>query len=286
MSGDIHYEADGFPEYVPLTAFDRYDFDSRIPDRIVIQNPYDEYDCAITVHPRFYTKKLLAATKELVYIPYFNIDDSDLEDEKMRYMADFYIKMPGVTRADRVYLQSEAAKDLYVDKLCEFAGDDTRPVWEKKIVVREDLRPEKSAGIREDDIPDGWWKYLLDENDEGKKVLLYHTGISDIVVFQEKAIEKIKGVLDILKKNSAAMTPIWHAHPQTRIILESRYPKLWELYRAVLEQYLTDDFGIYEDCEDYSRCVAIADAYYGDRDKIMHDFVLTGRPVMISNVEV
>lgn len=286
QAGDVHYEADRFPDYVPVTAFDRYDFDSRIPDRIVIQNPYDEYDNAITVHPRFYTGRLLSSTKELVYIPYFSIDDSDLEEAKTLYTADYFIMTPAVIRSDRVYIQSEAVKRLYVDKLCEFAGEDTRPVWEGKLVARPDLQPDTVEGIREEDIPDGWWKYLLDDRGEGKKVILYHTSVSDIAVYGIKAIDKIKKVLEVFSQNRDVMTPIWHAHPRTRSVLEKNYPKLWKDYKTVLEKFLTDDYGIYEDTEDHSRSVAIADAYYGDRDRIMHDFMETGRPVMIANMDI
>ena len=186
LNGDIHYEADGFPDYVPITPFDKYDLDTRIPDRIVIQNPYDEYDCAITVHPRFYTGMLRQVTPELVYIPYFMIDDSSLDDEKTRYTADFFVKTPGVVRADKVYLQSSPVRDLYIEKLCEFAGEDTKPVWEEKLEVREYIKPVVSEGIREEDIPQEWWKYLLDDNNEGKKVILFHTNVSDIVMLKDK----------------------------------------------------------------------------------------------------
>ncbi len=286
LSKDLHYEADLFPDYVQITSFDQYDFDRRLPDRIVIQNPYDEFDNAITVHPRFYTNVLLDETKELDYIPYFDLDDRDLENDKTKYMADFYIKTPGVVRSDRVFLQSEAVKSLYVEKLCEFAGEDTRKLWEKKLIVREDLIPEVALGIREEDIPDTWWKYLLDENNEGKKVILFHTNVSDIAVLGNKALDKIRRVLDIFREQRDHLTPIWHAHPQTQNVLEVYYPELWEGYRKIMEEFLSDDYGIYDDREDHSRSVAISDAYYGDRDMIMHDFVQTGRPVMILNYEL
>ena len=82
------------------------------------------------------------------------------------------------------------------------------------------------------------------------------------------------------------MTIIWQAHPRTYEMLEVRYPDLWDMYKKALNRFLADDFGIYDDREDHTRSVAIADAYYGDRDAIMHDFMLTGRPVMIMNTEV
>lgn len=286
MNGDIHYEGDMFPEYVPITPFDKYDFDSRIPDRIVIQNPYDEYDCAMTVHPRFYTSLLRQITPELVYIPYFDIDDRTLDDEKTRYTADFFIKTPGVVRSDKVYLKSEAVKNLYKDKLCEFAHSETGFEWEGHLEVREYIKPEMMEGIREEDIPDVWWKYLLDVNGQGKKVILFHTNVSDIVTQGEKYLDKLVRVLGVFRKQSSVMTIIWHAHPMTQNILEVRYPELWNRYKDILNTFFMDDYGIYEDREDYSRSTAIADAFYGDRDVIMHDFMQSGRPVMIMNTDV
>ena len=286
FNGDIHYEADRFPEYVEITPFDRYDFDSRVPDRLVIQNPYDEYDCAITVHPRFYTDALLHATPELVYIPYFTIDDCSLDDEKTRYTADFFVKTPGVVRSDRVYLQSAAVKDLYIDKLCEFAGEETRSIWEEKLEVRDYINPAFLEGIKEEDIPEGWWKYLLDDNNEGKKVILFHTNVSDIVMQKDKYFDKLRKVLYLFRQQSELITIIWHAHPDTQAVLEVRYPDLWKKYLEIIDDFFNEDYGIYDDRADYSRSVAIADAYYGDRDAIMHDFVQTGRPVMIMNAEI
>ncbi len=286
LNGDIHYEADKFPDYVPITPFDQYDFDKRIPARIVIQNPYDDYNDAITVHPRFYTTMLQHATPELVYIPYFIIDDTDLGDEKTRYTADFFIKTPGVIRSDKVYVQSENLRELYIDKLCEFAGEETKCVWEKRIEVKPYIKPEVSEGIREEDIPDSWWKYLLDGNKEGKKVILFHTNVSDIVMAGDRYFDKLIRVMELFKKQSDVMTVIWHAHPDTQPVLEVRYPELWGRYMEILERFFRDDFGIYDDRTDHTRSVAIADAYYGDRDSIMHDFVQTGRPAMIMNIEV
>ena len=286
LTGDIHYEADSFPDYVPITPFDQYDFDKRIPDRIVIQNPFDDFDSAITVHPRFYSDVLISETRELVYIPYFTVDDSKLDGEKTAYTADFFVKTPGVVRSDRIYLQSEGVRSLYINKLCEMAGEDTRSLWEQKTEVREYIKPEISEGIREEDIPQDWWKYLLDDNNEGKKVILFHTSISDMVTLKEKYFEKLDSVLEIFAAHSNEMTIIWQAHPGTQEMLEVKYPDLWDMYKKALNRFLAEDYGIYDDREDHSRAVAISDAYYGDRDAIMHDFMQTGRPVMIMNAQV
>ena len=41
--------------------------------------------------------------------------------------------MPGVVYADRVIVQSEQMKKVYVQLLTEFAGENTKPIWEEKI---------------------------------------------------------------------------------------------------------------------------------------------------------
>ena len=47
--------------------------------------------------------------------------------------------MPGVVRADVVYVQSENMREVYIQKLTDFAGEATRNVWEKKIAVAEPI---------------------------------------------------------------------------------------------------------------------------------------------------
>ena len=65
------YEGGQFPEHVPVTDYNSYDFAKRRPDMIVIQNPYDEYNLTTSVHPFFYARNLRQYTDRLVYIPWF-----------------------------------------------------------------------------------------------------------------------------------------------------------------------------------------------------------------------
>lgn len=286
FKGDIHFEAGDYPEYVLLTGFDKYDFDNRKPDRIYIQNPYDDYDNAITVHPRFYTENLLPITKELVYIPYFEVMDFRKEDERMNYAAGFYVQVPGVTRADKIILSSECLKDRYTDILCDFAGEKTREVWEKKITVEKEILPDKVIGIYEEDVPEDWWKYLLDSEGAGKKVVLYHTGVGNVVSLGDKYLDKLKRNLEIFAQNRNKLTVIWNTNANIRSVLEVYYPALWEKYSSIVNEYLSEDFGIFEESDDYSKTAPIADAYYGDRDMVMNICKNMGKPVMIQNIEV
>ena len=285
--GTLCYDIVGYPEYVTLTGFDQYDFDRRMPDRIVIQNPYDDYDSAISVHPRFYSGLLRQITKELVYIPYFMTDYKDKSDERSVIVSSYYIRVPGVTRADRVILQSENLRDLYINGLTEFAGEDTRSVWENRITVDESIAPDQECvGLYEDEVPDEWWKYLVNDKGDGIKVLLYHLNPSDIVTFGLKYFDKMERFFEEVSLSREKLSVLWHVGVNTPTHLKAFYPELSNKYTEMYEKFRQMDLGIYMECDDYSKAIAVADAYYGDRDAIMYQIYKLGKPVMIQNVEI
>ncbi len=284
---EICFEINGYPEYVTLTGFDAYDFDRRLPDRIVIQNPYDEFDSAITVHPRFYTNLLRQITKELVYIPYFMTDEFDTKDERSVTVSEYYIKVPGVTRADKVILQSETYKNRYIEILTKFAGENTRSIWEERITVDTAIAPdEESIGLYEDDVPDEWWKYLVDKDGNARKVLLYHNNPWEIVLFGDRYFDKMKRVFETIADSSPQMCIFWHVSSGTTELLKQHYPKLQEKYNKLYKEFNDRNFGIYSENDDITKAVAVADAYYGDRDQIMYRVGKLGKPVMIQNIDI
>ena len=50
---EMHYEGSQYPDYVPVTWYENYDFEKRKPDMIFIHNPYDECNYVTSVHPFF-----------------------------------------------------------------------------------------------------------------------------------------------------------------------------------------------------------------------------------------
>ena len=286
-NGELCYETEGYPQYVELTGFDAYDFDSRIPDRIVIQNPYDEYDNAITVHPRFYTGLLRQITKELVYIPYFVTDNFDDSDSRSVIVSSYYIRVPGVTRADKVILQSEQIRRRYIDELTQFAGEETRPVWEERITADESILPdEECVGLYEDEVPGEWWKYLLDRNDEAKKVLLYHINVGKIVEYRDRYFDKMKRVFEVFEQSADKISVFWHVNSGTGNLLETDYPELFSGLEEMINIFRENDLGVYLETDETTKVEAVADAYFGDRDAILYRVRKLGKPVMIQNVEI
>ena len=129
-----HYETD-YPEDVTITSYEDYNFEKRHPDMLIIQYPYDEYNYALTIHPFFYAKNLKQYTEQLVYIPPLMMDEIGPGDDRARAMLKYFCNTPGVVHADKVILQSEQMKQVYVELLSEFAGEDTRQIWAEKITA-------------------------------------------------------------------------------------------------------------------------------------------------------
>ena len=62
-------------------------------------------------------------------------------------------------------------------------------------------------------------------------------------------------------------------------------PKLWERYEALVNRYLEEDFGIYDDTADVERAMVLSDAYYGDWSSLVQLYEKTGKPVLIVDYE-
>jgi len=102
---------------------------------IFIHNPYDEYNLTISVEPRFYARNLRQFTRLLVYTPYFTPEDFGPGDTRAVKNMSHYVSMPGVVLSDKVLVHTEQMRQMYIDHLTKFAGNDTRSIWEDRIVV-------------------------------------------------------------------------------------------------------------------------------------------------------
>ena len=133
---EAHYEGDQYPEYVPVTWYEVYDFAKRQPDMIFIHNPYDEWNHVTSVHPFLYTKNLKQFTEQLIYIPYFILGEVDPEDEEALKGIEHFCTVPGVIYADRVIVQSEKMRQAYIHVMTDFLTEQGygRGYWEEKIL--------------------------------------------------------------------------------------------------------------------------------------------------------
>ncbi len=283
-----HYEGDLFPDYVPIADYNDYDFKERRPDIIYIHNPYDGCNCATSVHPFFYSANLKQYTDELVYIPYFILQETDPADEQAVESIRHFCLLPGVFRADKVIVQSEAMRQIYINVLVKEIGEKSRGIWEKKIFGLGSPKVDKLVRTKKEEleIPEEWLRIIRKPDGSRKKIIFYNTGVSMLLKYEERMLEKMKNVFRIFKENRQGTALLWRPHPLMKATIESMRPRLWQEYEEITEQYKQEGWGIYDDSAEIVRAIILSDAYYGDPSSVVQLYERTGKPLMIQNMEV
>lgn len=297
-----NYEGDRISELRNIHVIDCRNFDIELihPDRIYIQNPNDNTNSAFSIEPNYYSDKLQQYTDKLIYVPYFEVEEFSRINDREFYNMQYYACVPGVFRADKIILESDNMKAVYIEKLMEFAGESTKKIWEDKIEV---LAKEKSREKARD-------AEKTDDNaiNKIKKKFLYYISASTLAFYKEKMIDKILNSLNIFseKANALEVTLLWDK--QISEIISADYPNIYENIMRIEERYKSSGFIKMEDVDSYyanfvkqekanqrgiasynKMYEAIAnehDAYYGDPSPIVTAFVNKKKPVMIADANV
>lgn len=285
---EMHYEGGLYPDYVPVTHYEAYDFESRRPDMIFIHNPYDEYNHVTSVHPFFYSGNLKRFTEKLVYIPYFILNDVEPDNQKAVEKIQHFCTVMGVVNADAVIVQSENMRQIYINTLTELMGENTRACWERKILGLGSPKSDRVAQTKREDlqIPEPWREIITKPDGSRKKIILYNTGVDALLKQGDLMLKKIRDVLRIFEENRKEAALLWRPHPLIRATIASMRPQLWKEYEEIVQKYCKEGWGIYDDTADLERAIALCDAYYGDGSSIVKLCQEAGKPVMIQNVEI
>ena len=288
--GEFHYEGGDYPDYVPIVHYEAYDLAARRPDVIYIHNPYDGNNFVTSVEPRFYSSELKKYTDRLVYIPYFVLGEPDLENENQVERISHFVTVPGVINADKVIVQSEAMRKVYIKVLLQRFGDtpNNRKIIEEKIEGTGSPKFDKVANASKEDIniPESWRKIIFKSDGTRKKVILYNISVGSLLESNEKMIEKIRNVLDVFYENKSVIALLWRPHPRIKATIESMRPQLWAEYKQIVDKYIAGGWGIYDDTADLNRAIALSDGYYGDPSSVVQLCQKAKMPIMIQNAEV
>jgi hypothetical protein len=289
--GEIHYEGDLFPDYVPITDYRKYDLEQNHPDVIFIHNPYDQYNYATSVHPDFYSRELKKHTDLLVYIPYFVCEENTKEE--------LLVNM-GVLTADKVIVESEKVKEQYIgafinsilenqkinvnNKIASNSEyiNNIRKMAESKFVALGSPKYDKVISSKKEDftIPKEWADLI-----GSRKVVLYNTSISAFLNNKDRYLKKIRSVFEHFK-NRKDVVLWWRPHPLMKATVDAMAPELSREYVSVVSEYRKENFGIYDDTADLHRAIAYSDAYYGDGGSLLAMYRVTGKPVMLQNINI
>lgn len=177
------------------------------PEIIVIQNPYDSWNTAVSIPRLFYSENIRKYTDKLVYISPFAADDFFRDNERAYTNMKYYVTMPGVVYADEIYVSSEVMKQIYVTKLTEFAGEDTKAVWEERVRMFSNATDNHSKNV-------GF---------ERKKKIIYGISLGTCLEDETKAKAKIEGCMDIFEKYRDSIEVIVLLFPQEELSDISEY---------------------------------------------------------------
>ncbi len=286
--GAIHFDGMNLPKYVEFTAYTTYDIEKRHPERIYIHNPYDEMNLVTSVDPTYYSSVLKDQTEELVYIPYFVLYEVDPNSPVSLKNAEDFVALPAVVNAHRVIVQSENWRKAYIKIMTDYAGEQTRSYWEKKIEVEVSSKIERVRHRVNTDLelPTEWLKLTEKPDGTRRKIILCNTGVRNISLYDEKVLDKIERVFETFKEHRDEVVLLWRPHPLAKPTFQAMRPGLYERYEKIIKKYREEGWGIYDDSAELHRAIAVSDAYYGDNSSLVEMYKETGKPIMIQNYEM
>jgi hypothetical protein len=293
--GEMHYEGGQYPKNIEITDWQTYNFEERNPDEIYIHNPYDSWNLVTSVHPRFYSKNLKEHTEKLIYIPYFVLGEIEPDNQPAIDGMKHFIWTPGVINADKVIVQSEKMKQIYVNEYLKVAQENglggnhlNRSYLEQKILGLGSPKFDKVNNTKKEDleIPKDWLKIIEKPDGSWKKIIFYNTSVGALLSNSEKMLDKMQYVFGIFKENKDEVALLWRPHPLIENTVKSMRPQLWEQYKALVDEYKQEGWGIYDDSSDMDRAVILSDGYYGDHSSVVQIYQQTGKPIMLQNVDI
>ncbi len=256
----VHYEGNEFPDYVPITHYDDYNFENRRPDMIYIHNPYDQYNNVTSVHPFFYSYHLKQFTDMLVYIPYYSTSGG---------MSPGQGQCSAYYSADYIVVQSEKYRKY-------FASD----IPEEKLLPLGSPKFDRVVNIcKNPPEPPKEWKDRM----AGKKVYFYNTSINGMLANTSAFLKKMEYVFRCFAGRQDACL-LWRPHPLLESTFDSMRAEFRPVYDALKKYFMESDFGIYDDTPDIADTIALCDAYIGDAgSSVTSLFGIVGKPVFILN---
>lgn len=263
--GTMHYEGDRYPDYVPVTHYEAYDFRNRHPDMIFFHNPYDQFNNVTSVHPFFYSKNLKGFTDCLVYIPYYCTSGGMLEAQG--YALAYYY-------ADYIVVQAESFIPYFDPNL---PREKFLPLGSPKFdkVIRLCQNPPE--------IPAAWKDKMYCANGTKRKVYFYNTSINGMLANTEQFLKKMAYVFQCFAEHPDACL-LWRPHPLLESTLDSMRKSYRPVYDKLKQYFFESNLGIYDDTPEIETTIALCDAYIGDSGtSVTSLFGVAGKPVFILN---
>ena len=275
------YDGYRYPEYVQTSHWQTYKLEERHPDAIVIHNPYDNENLVTTVHPEYYSKELKKHTDLLCYIPYFVSTET---------IQEHFCVLSGVRQADRVFVQSEEIRLIYLRALRAFEKKHncvgSFGKLEKKILASGSPKFDKAILSKPEDfpLPDPWRERIEYPDGSRKKIVLYCTSLGSLLQGGDAYLKKLEYELKTLgAREDIALW--WRPHPLQAATYKAMRPQLLRAYHEIIARYQQSGYGIYDDTSELYRALCYGSVYYGDWSSLVLLFGVMGKRIMLQETE-
>jgi len=265
----------GYPEELELSLWTSYSPELHRPDVIYVQNPYDSVNPCLTVPAQFYSENIRFYTDKLVYVPPFVTGEFSSNDYNDIYNMKHYVTAPGVLYADEVIVQSNNIKMHYVDKLSEFAGEDTKSLWEDRIKTSceadYDLSNDESSITSCDR-----------QNGNIRKKILYCIGLNEISEHTSDILDKIKARINTFNEAAEDIEVGVMFFPLSEDEWYEVDGEIAGNIKNLIDNYADAGWRYISSC-DKMDCY---DAYYGSASPYALMFSQKKKPVMIADYNI
>ena len=268
--GEMHYEGNEYPDYVPITDWQKYSIPDEKPDVIFIHNPYDECNYVTSVHPQYYSRELKKYTDCLVYVPYFVLDGNGL--------GYGYTDTSACINADYTIAQNEREQFYYVKDLTTVTGN---PDYKKRILALGSPKFDKVFNISSENVnvPNKWKENI--ESQKPKMVLLYNTSVGSLL--RQDGAQYINKLQYAFQKcNEANIFILWRPHPLMEATFKSMRADYYNLYIQLKTTFIENRWGIIDELPEMYPAIFVSDAYCGDLSSMVCLYDVTKKPVYIS----
>ena len=209
----------------------------------------EDTDCLVYCVPiPYYEKNPDGSFGQLHY----ELDKFPFNIDVISYLDyDFKERRPGTIYAHKVIVQSENMKQIYVNEFIKAAAENG-----------------------------------LSGSYTDRKIVFYNTTIAAFLENKDIMLNKIEDSLDFFYHQKDDVALLWRPHPLMESTIKSMSPQLWDRYHSIVENYVSQGWGIYDDTSDLNRAILLSDCYYGDSSSVVQLYQETGKPIMIQNVNI
>lgn len=265
-----------YPAYLNVIPWHTVQMQSYEFAAIVIQNPYDAENPYLTVPTAYYAKQLQQYTDCLIYMMPQGVNDFTENDITDIYGLKYSLTVPGAMYADKILIESGAMKELFVNHLTAFAGEDTKEVWADKVMTISAFSGESAQTGQP--VQNGQCGQT-----PPKKKLLYCIGENEFYENAEMAINKVKERLNVMTQYPESLKVAVCLYPYDIAAWDICTGQEKDMLVQVLKEYRKNK-GIELLTKNVFDINGIDDmtAYYGSPSPLICQFVQQRKPAMVS----